>query len=619
MSSSPYPILDNRPIDKWKVTELKEELKRRRLTTRGLKEELVRRLDDALRAEQEESQRLNDAALAAAVAANQQPEFTPMPGGNNTPHRMQATPVAPVEAAVFSTETTPVAAETTPEPTEAKTTTEASAAAVETTPPPVFSNSGEKVDDVRDVTGDDVKLQEPQGFGMAATDAVVAEEPSSEQIVENSEVEIENKETFNGFDGSMDQPTESGLEKSAMYNQVSEVIPVTGFEVKSDCISTDSVSNNEKIELKDNEIADDVKLEQIVSKSQEPSTVVGESHPMDVEKPLEQKMYVGGGDDSVAANADMSIGNNDIDAGDSEKLNLDRSSGDESMEDEPETKQTESVTSHEMVEKSEKKEEAPESKSHPMVASDKRKLPVNEQEAVGNNEPAKRQRRWNSESIKVPEAQATNSATPTTTPRSTGLKRDFSRSNSSVSEDGPKERVVPPSPKEPTNSLRIDRFLRPFTLKAVQELLGKTGNVTSFWMDNIKTHCYVSYSSAEEAAATREAVYNLQWPPNGGRLLTAEFVGPEEVKAKLEAPLPAPPQAQAPSRAHPTALPPPPPLAKAPVALPLPPPPPLVPEEQEPPIVTLDDLFKKTKAIPRIYYLPLSEEQVAAKLAAKNK
>lgn len=64
-----------------------------------------------------------------------------------------------------------------------------------------------------------------------------------------------------------------------------------------------------------------------------------------------------------------------------------------------------------------------------------------DQEAVGNNEPAKRQRRWNSESIKVPEAQTTNSATPTTTPRSTGLKRDFSRSDSSVSEDGLKERV----------------------------------------------------------------------------------------------------------------------------------------------------------------------------------
>ncbi|ESQ53215.1 hypothetical protein EUTSA_v10024660mg [Eutrema salsugineum] len=637
MSSSPFPILDNRPIDKWKVTELKEELKRRRLTTRGLKEELVRRLDDALRAEQEESERLRSAALAAAVAANQEAEITRR---QVTPDQRQTTPV----------ETTLVAAETTPEPADATTTT----AAVEIIPPPVYSKpevnaSGqdEKVDDVRDIAGldtsvVDVKLDGVES-GVVATDAVVSEDATNEHIIQKSDVE--NKETFSGLDAgdSKAQPTDAVLEKSAIYNQVSEVIPVTGFEVKSDCITTDSVSNNEKIELKDNEIADNVKLEQNVNKSQEPSTVIGESHPMDVEEPLAQKISVGGGDDSDAANADITKGNSIIDAGDSEKLNLDRSSGDESMEDEPETKQTESVTSHEAVDKSDKndivtdkeesradimdvgKGEVPENKSHPLVASDKRKLPANDQEAVGNNEPAKRQRRWNSGSVKVHEAQATNSATPTTTPRSTGQKRDYSRSDSSVSEDGPKERVVPPSPKEPTNSLRIDHFLRPFTLKAVQELLGKTGNVVSFWMDHIKTHCYVSYSSVEEAAATREAVYNLQWPPNGGRLLTAEFVGPEEVKAKLEAPLPPPPQpqAQAISRPPPTALPPPPPLAKAPPVIerlpPPPPPPPLVPEEQEPPIVTLDDLFKKTKAIPRIYYLPLSEEQVAAKLAAKNK
>lgn len=54
--SSPYPILENRPIDQWKVTELREELKRRKLTTKGLKEDLVKRLDEALRSEQESEQ-----------------------------------------------------------------------------------------------------------------------------------------------------------------------------------------------------------------------------------------------------------------------------------------------------------------------------------------------------------------------------------------------------------------------------------------------------------------------------------------------------------------------------------------------------------------------------------
>lgn len=64
-----------------------------------------------------------------------------------------------------------------------------------------------------------------------------------------------------------------------------------------------------------------------------------------------------------------------------------------------------------------------------------------DQEGVGNNEPSKRQRRWNSESLKLPELQ---SSTPTSTPRDTlqpSMKRNFSRSDSAVSDDTPKERI----------------------------------------------------------------------------------------------------------------------------------------------------------------------------------
>ena len=67
-----------------------------------------------------------------------------------------------------------------------------------------------------------------------------------------------------------------------------------------------------------------------------------------------------------------------------------------------------------------------------------------DQPAVGNSEPIKRQRRWKSEGLKVPEPQSTNS-TPTTTPKDTfqsaATKRNFSRSDSTNSEDTPKERV----------------------------------------------------------------------------------------------------------------------------------------------------------------------------------
>jgi len=149
------------------------------------------------------------------------------------------------------------------------------------------------------------------------------------------------------------------------------------------------------------------------------------------------------------------------------------------------------------------------------------------------------------------------------------------------------------------------------------------------------------YSSVEEAVATRNAVYNLQWPPNNHNYLVAEFVDPQEVKLKLEAPppsqVPISPSTVTPSQAapfqqhsanqtlppHPATglLPTPAALAKLPpISGPgpardmLPPPPPRKLE----PALTLEDLFEKTQAYPRIYYMPLSEEEVSAKLAARN-
>lgn len=264
-----------------------------------------------------------------------------------------------------------------------------------------------------------------------------------------------------------------------------------------------------------------------------------------------------------------------------------------------------------------------------------------DREVVGSNGAPKRQRRWNAETVKVPEQQTYTLITSSPSKDAFHLtpRRTLTKSVPKPVENSQKERIVPPSPKPATTSLRIDRFLRPFTLKAVQELLAKTGTVCSFWMDHIKTHCYVTYSSVEEATATRNAVYNLQWPPNGGNLLVAEFVDPQDVKAHAEPPpqsavpispnpttakvtnFQQPQAAQPPTRQHSFRQPlpplPTPTLSDLPAARErLPPPPPLNPE---PPALTLDDLFKKTRATPRIYYLPLSEEAVASKFAAQGK
>lgn len=289
-----------------------------------------------------------------------------------------------------------------------------------------------------------------------------------------------------------------------------------------------------------------------------------------------------------------------------------------------------------------------------------------DQDAEARQEPAKRQRRWNSGKNLLSEASNTKPLTTDTlkdiipenaieiplgsssldspvSPLATkalhslskATRTSFSRpappplkSDSNDNGENKKLRIVPPPVRSPTISLKIERFLRPFTIKALKELLSETGTIRYFWIDQIKTHCYVTYSSVEEATATRYALYNLKWPIVGGRLLIAEFVDPEEVKLVCEgqsadvinAPNPMPPKnstqgssSLALQGSSAQALPPPPQSAtntKQTLAL---------EREPEPAIYTLDDLFKKTRAKPHIYYLPLSEEQVISKLAAKGR
>ncbi|KAL6222992.1 hypothetical protein ACLB2K_006382 [Fragaria x ananassa] len=747
--SSPYPKLDNRTIDQWKVTELKEELKRRKLTTKGLKEDLIKRLDEAIRVEREAAKRLerenavrlerenaerlerenaerlereNAERLRRENAERLQRENAERLRRENA-ERLQRENAEKIEREnaenIIEGNDEKVAngfnVDGEPHGVDAKTSTgfiDGQEKAENT----VIDGSAEALNqgnfeedyvlvDKQDaaIVGEELIVQSTTvETTVTVTENVVAyldlggegsQNTEAKKINEDPKPQLENEDPvplLESLDSkpqlenvdpkpqleseSLDAtPKDAMLDSSAPNYQVSEVSTVLGSEVKYDYISTDSVSINEKTELKDNIIADHVKLELDVKPEMvEPSSsdvvpVNGDSHPMDVEEPPESKASVRERDDNYDTNADISKKNDSADVGYSEKLNLERSSGDDSMdEDVLDNKQFDSKYSSDYVGDKAEKTEVPtavedshvdvvgddmssdkvdtsdDNKNHPALPAEKRKL-----NAVATNEPAVKRRRWNSESLKVPEPQ-NSIQTPTTTPKDTSqtpiLKRNFSRSNSTMSEDTPKERVVPPSQKPPTNSLKIDHFLRPFTLKAVHELLGKTGKVTDFWMDQIKTHCFVTYSSVEEAVETRNGVYNLQWPTNGGRLLVADFVDPQEVQTRVQNPqtpvtpvsAPVAPAISATAQHQPSprlsrqqlqqqlppppSLPPPLPLSSLPPKerLPLPPPPPLL-EKVDPPLVTLDDLFRKTKATPRIYYLPLSQEQVEAKLAAQGR
>jgi apoptotic chromatin condensation inducer in the nucleus len=710
---SSYPVLNNRPIDQWRVTDLKDELRKRRLPVKGLKDELVRRLFESIQSEKEEEEEEQDnETVEVNPAANQASEIQSVSQETTVSitevHKetvVQVTQEATPPITEVSQSLTVSAAEEPPK-VNAVATHEAPLSKAPTDKgeePPIAGDVStvenehlhaenntepfvEKTQDVgtneaigaldmtsadveSDMTSSDIKIDATEASKVQQHDTVATTvdaiptdaDPMDTDVATEKAVLNDLGDTTSVYDEERKDSELTNEDEKPIApkpnDQVPEVSPDLGSPIKCESISSDDISTNKKNNIKDNLNANNFDLEleakpEMVKPSSGITSIGGDLQPLDDDKDLGKNQssleYI----DSTA-NVD--------EGGSPEKLNLDRSSGDESMEEDVmEIKQVESNIKSEgtaelssdhvkevslpdtVVDNSsvDTKEVIADEKT--AASTEKRKLEA--EETVAATEPIKRQRRWAADGAKVPERQPI-SHSGSDAPKENfqpALKRSFGRSDSTASGDSPKERVVPPSQKPATASLRIDRFVRPFTLKAVQELLGKTGSLCSFWMDHIKTHCYVTFSSVEEAVATRDAVYDLQWPPNNGNRLVAEFVDPQEVKLKLEPPPPAaapispattpkeppfqqaqanqnmPRQAAAP-REH---LPPPPPLTTLPTSdsgsakerLP-----PTPKKQPEPPVVTLDDLFRKTHSSPRIYYLPLSEEEVAAKLASQGK
>ncbi|XP_021239733.1 apoptotic chromatin condensation inducer in the nucleus-like, partial [Numida meleagris] len=88
-----------------------------------------------------------------------------------------------------------------------------------------------------------------------------------------------------------------------------------------------------------------------------------------------------------------------------------------------------------------------------------------------------------------------------------------------------------PPRARPTNIVHLCNLVRPFTLGQLKALLGRTGTLREdgFWIDRIKSHCYVTYASVEEAAATREALHGVRWPQSNPKVLAADFAEQEEL------------------------------------------------------------------------------------------
>ncbi|XP_012262538.2 apoptotic chromatin condensation inducer in the nucleus [Athalia rosae] len=237
-----------------------------------------------------------------------------------------------------------------------------------------------------------------------------------------------------------------------------------------------------------------------------------------------------------------------------------------------------------------------------------------------------------------------------------GAKRKIS-----ILKEAPHVQSLSPPLAKPTNVLLIKNLVRPFTLNQIKELLSRTGTIVEngFWIDGIKSKCYVAYSNEDQAFETRQALHGISWPVSNPKRLQVEYGTKEDMELARELSKDQPilrktepllgsdtwqqvwardekqnvgvkvttvrewdlgkedghqmkekerdkkdldKKRRQRSRSPPMEPHLPPPARKFKKK-----------EDEPPPAKLLDDLFKKTKAMPCIYWLPLTNEQIVVK------
>ncbi|XP_018533036.1 apoptotic chromatin condensation inducer in the nucleus [Lates calcarifer] len=123
----------------------------------------------------------------------------------------------------------------------------------------------------------------------------------------------------------------------------------------------------------------------------------------------------------------------------------------------------------------------------------------------------------------------------TVTPSDTLIRRSISQQKTGVSItiDDPVRTARQPSPPrgKVSNIVHVCNLVRPFTLGQLKELLSRTGTLVEegFWIDKIKSHCYVTYTNSEEAVATRAALHGVKWPQSNPKVLSVDFCQQDEL------------------------------------------------------------------------------------------
>ncbi|CAD5205899.1 unnamed protein product [Bursaphelenchus okinawaensis] len=209
---------------------------------------------------------------------------------------------------------------------------------------------------------------------------------------------------------------------------------------------------------------------------------------------------------------------------------------------------------------------------------------------------------------------------------------DFLKKISNADKESKKEttelglvRVSPVSPAKHEEDvfIHVHRLRRPFTNKGLISLLKKFGEFDEnedFWIDTIKSNCIVKYATVEEARKARDELHSVIWPTGNPDCLLVDFCSEDRFIEKKVGKV-KPEKAVEKPRLE---------MEAAPIS----PDPPSTSEEavkngeehrerQRTPTRQksekgLDELFKKTKAKPFIYYLPLTTEEADRRWAERK-
>jgi apoptotic chromatin condensation inducer in the nucleus len=169
----------------------------------------------------------------------------------------------------------------------------------------------------------------------------------------------------------------------------------------------------------------------------------------------------------------------------------------------------------------------------------------------------------------------------------------------------------------------VTNLVRPFTLSQLQDFLRVHGEFSDFWIDKIKSNCILKYDSVESAINCRKIIHGKKWPSSNPKSLRVIYTTTEKLELAKSGNLTGSvssketirreknkSESRSPNRGNMRSDK---EFAKDKAASSD-----ESEEGDEGPDIQLDDLFKKTKTTPALYWSPLTDAQVQQRDEARE-